>query len=281
MRHEYVLVDVFTDQLFGGNALAVFRDGKSVPEQLMQPIANELKHAETTFVLPATKAGDHRVRIFTPEKELPFAGHPTLGTAFVLTGGRDGTLRLEEGVGTIPVSFHAGFGQMTQLVPSFLPAQVDVRAVAQVLSLEPEQIRSDVPLEVGSSGVPFLFAALRDLDAVRRCRPRQGIVAESVYAFAMGGERTGSDVHGRMFGFGVGIPEDAASGGAQGPLGAYLVRHGLVKGGPMTRMTSEQGFEMGRPSILEIEVETDAGHTVTAVRVGGRCVLAGGGWIDA
>jgi trans-2,3-dihydro-3-hydroxyanthranilate isomerase len=139
-------------------------------------------------------------------------------------------------------------------------------------------VRSDVPIQVGSSGVPFLFVPLANLKAVRRARPPSGLDA-SVYVFAMSGERSGSQVHGRMFAHGVGISEDPATGSAQGPLGAYIVAHELVRAEPTTRIRSEQGFEIGRPSILEIEVDR-AGAAVTAVRVGGRCVTMGGGWLD-
>ena len=279
-RHEYTLLDVFTDQKFGGNQLAVFRDATAIPESAMQSIAAELNLAETTFVLPASSAdADRRVRIFTPQKELPFAGHPTLGTAYVLSEGRDVTVRLEEGVGVIPVTFRGGFGQMTQKLPTFEPAQIDRATVATAISLEASALRDDLPVEVGSSGVRFVFAPLRDLDAVRRARPRSGVSADSVYAFAMGGERPGSHVHGRMFGYGVGITEDAASGSAQGPLGAYLVRHQLVPAAPTVRIVSEQGFEMGRPAMIWIEVDT-RGSEIAEVRVGGHALVVGGGWMD-
>jgi trans-2,3-dihydro-3-hydroxyanthranilate isomerase len=279
-RLEYSLLDVFTDQAFGGNQLAVFRDGRGIADATMQRIATELQLAETTFVFPATStAADHRVRIFTPARELPFAGHPTLGTAYVLSGGRDGIVRLEEGVGTIPVTFTAGFGQMVQLTPTFTPLGATAAQVAASISLDENDLRSDVPLEVGSSGVRFAFVPLRDLDAVRRARPRPGVMNENVYVFATGGDRPGATVHGRMFGFSVGIAEDAASGSAQGPLGAYLVRHGLVAAAPTARIASEQGFEMGRRSMLDIEIDS-AGGRVTAARVGGRCVPMGGGWFE-
>lgn len=280
IRHEYALLDVFTDTRFGGNQLAVFRDARGIPEALMQTIASELNLAETTFVLPPSSAdADHRVRIFTPTTELPFAGHPTLGTAYLLSDGSDVTLRLEEGVGVIPVTMRGAFGEMTQRLPVFEPPPIDRAAVAAALSLEASALRDDLPIEVGSSGVRHLLAPLRDLDAVRRARPRAGISADNVYAFALGGDRPGTDVHGRMFGYGVGIIEDAASGSAQGPLGAYLVRHRLVAGAPTVRITSEQGFEMGRPSLARIEIDLrDA--AVVAVRVGGHSVVIGGGWLE-
>jgi len=280
-RREYTLLDVFTDEKYGGNQLAVFRDARGIPDVVMQQVATELNLAETTFVLPPTTTdADHRVRIFTPAKELPFAGHPTLGTAFVLSEGRDGTIRLEEGVGIIPVTFRGGFGQMVQKLPTFEPAAVDRATLARALSLDPRDIRDDLPLEVGSSGIRFVLAPLKSLDAVGRAKPRAGVVDESVYLFALGGARAAAHVHGRMFGFSVGIVEDAASGSAQGPLGAFLVRHQLVAIAPTVRIESEQGFEMGRPALISIEVDTRDGRP-TEVRVGGRAVTVGGGWMDA
>jgi len=278
-RYEYRLVDVFTDKAFGGNPLAVFTDGRAVDERLMQPIAKELHLSETTFVLPpSSKGADHRLRIFTPDKELPFAGHPTIGTAYVVGAGRDGTMWLQEGVGNIRVTSREGFVQMDQPLPTFTGTTVTRQAAAEALSLAVEEVRSDVPIQVGSSGVPFLFVPLANLQAVRRAR-RPGALDASVYVFAMSGERSGSHVHGRMFDQGLGIGEDPATGSAQGPLGAYVVVHELVQAAPTTRIRVEQGFEIGRPSILDIEVDR-AGAAITAVRVGGRCIPMGGGWLD-
>jgi trans-2,3-dihydro-3-hydroxyanthranilate isomerase len=278
-RHEYHLVDVFTDRPFGGNPLAVFKDGRGVRDDAMQSIAKELHLSETTFVLPPKAAGaDHRVRIFTPDAELPFAGHPTLGTAYVLAEGKDAAMRLEEGVGVISVTLREGFVQMVQPLPAFSGTTISRKAAADALGLAIEEVRSDVPIQVGSSGVPFLFVPLANLKAVRRARHPSALDA-SVYVFALSGERSGSQVHGRMFAQGFGISEDPATGSAQGPLGAYIVAHELVRVEPTTRIRSEQGFEIGRPSILEIEVDR-TGAAVTAVRVGGRCVAMGGGWLD-
>ncbi|TMG46817.1 MAG: PhzF family phenazine biosynthesis protein [Chloroflexi bacterium] len=278
-RREYQLVDVFTDRPFGGNPLAVFTDGRGIDERSMQSIAKELHLSETTFVLPPTsKAADHRLRIFTPDAELPFAGHPTIGTAFVVAAGRDGTMWLEEGVGTIRVTSRDGFVQMEQPLPSFTGSTITRQATAEALSLAVEEVRSDVPIQVGSSGVPFLFVPLANLKAVRRAR-RPSALGANVYVFAMSGERSGSHVHGRMFDEGLGIGEDPATGAAQGPLGAYLVAQGLVSDAGTVRIRSEQGFEIGRPSILDIEVDSSGGR-VTSVRVGGRCVPMGGGWLD-
>ena len=278
-RYEYRTVDVFTDRAFGGNPLAVFRDPGALPPSSMQAIAKELHLSETTFVLKPSSAGaDHRVRIFTPDAELPFAGHPTLGTAYVLTDGKDASMRLEEGVGVIPVTIREGFVQMDQPLPTFAGTTIGRKAAADALGLAVEEVRSDVPIQVGSSGAPFLFIPLANLKAVRRAHHPVGIEA-SVYVFAMTAERSGSHVHGRMFDHGTGIGEDPATGGAQGPLGAYLVAHELVRVEPTTRIRVEQGFEIGRPSILDIEVDR-AGPAVTAVRDGGRCVFVGGGWLE-
>lgn len=278
-RHEYQLVDVFTDRPFGGNPLAVFKDGRGIRDDAMQSIAKELHLSDTSFVLPPKASGaDHRVRIFTPDAELPFAGHPTLGTAFVLAEGKDGAVRLEEGVGVISVTLREGFVQMVQPLPTFSGTTVSRKAAAEALGIAIEEVRSDVPIQVGSSGLPYLFIPLANLKAVRRARRPSGLDA-NVYVFAMSAERSGSHVHGRMFDQGLGIGEDPATGSAQGPLGAYLVAHELVRVEPTTRIRSEQGFEIGRPSILDIEVDR-AGAAVTAVRVGGRCVAMGGGWLD-
>src|SRR5256885_10654098 len=278
-RYEYRLVDVFTDRPFGGNPLAVFREPGGLDAKTRQAHAKDLHLSETTFVLkPSSAAADHRVRIFTPDTELPFAGHPTLGTAYVLADGKDGATRLEEGVGVIRVTLREGFVQMEQPLPTFTGTTVTRKAAAEALGLAVEEVRGDVPIQVGSSGLPFLFVPLANLKAVRRAQ-RPSALHANVYVFAMSGERSGSQVHGRMFDQGLGIGEDPATGSAQGPLGADLVVHELVQGAATTRIRSEQGFEIGRPSILDIEVDR-AGAAITAVRVGGRCVSVGGGWLD-
>ena len=278
-RYEYRLVDVFADRAFSGNPLAVFREPGGLDSKAMQAIAKELHLSETTFVLkPSSAAADYRVRIFTPDAELPFAGHPTLGTAFVLADGNDATTRLEEGVGVIRVTIREGFVQMEQPLPTFTGTTITRKTAADALGIAVEEVRSDVPIQMGSSGVPFLYVPLANLKAVRRAR-RPAALDASVYVFAMSGERSGSQVHGRMFEQGLGIGEDPATGSAQGPLGAYIVAHELVQAAPTTRIRVEQGFEIGRPSILEIEVDR-AGPAITAVRVGGGCIPIGGGWLD-
>ncbi len=273
-RHEYTLVDVFTATKFGGNQLAVFRDGRGVEGPLMQAIAKELNLPETVFVLPAEQGGDHRLRIFTPARELAFAGHPTVGSAFVLAAGKDAVLRLEEGVGVLGVTVRDGFTEMEQPLPTF-ERVADRASVAASVSLDVADLDPAVPVEIGSSGNRFMFVAVRSLDAVKRATPRA--LAEAAFIFTTETTDPGSTVHGRMYAPWQGIAEDPATGSACGPLGAYLVRHGMSDG---ARIVVEQGYEMGRPSLLIVRIGGSPDR-ITSVHVGGRCATAGGGWIDA
>ncbi|HEX8293072.1 MAG TPA: PhzF family phenazine biosynthesis protein [Pyrinomonadaceae bacterium] len=300
-RLHYHLVDVFTDRAFGGNPLAVVTNGRGVPVETMQAVAKEFNLSETTFVLPPDDPRhDWRVRIFTPGSELPMAGHPTVGTTFVLArehmiprGERESRIVLEEGVGPVPVrvEFEGGepvFAEMSQPLPRFGPRLDDRRAVAAMLSLEESDIEADLPCEVVSCGVPFLYVPLRSLDAARRSRPRVDLIERAagehgippeVFVFTRETEGAGSTVHSRMFAPGLGITEDPATGGASGPLGCYLVRHGVVPADPSAEIVSEQGIEMGRPSYIRIRIERQ-GEEITAVRVGGRCHFMGEGFIE-
>src|SRR5918911_1590883 len=297
---HYHLVDVFTDRLFGGNQLAVVRDGRGLSSELMQSIAKEFNLSETTFVLPPEdRANDYHVRIFTPYAELPMAGHPTVGTSFILArehmiepGGDEITIKLEEGVGIIPVRIKVKDGQpdfiwMQQPLPRFGPRFEDAGAIAEMLSLSPEAIESEWPLEVVSCGVPFLFVPLKNLEAVRSIRFRldvwdrvlKGFASEQVFVFTRETELEGSSVHARMFAPSLGVQEDPATGSANGPLGCYLVRHEVFPVTETNEFTSEQGFEMGRPSILKIVIEQQAGE-IRGVHVGGQSVYVGQGSLE-
>lgn len=300
-RLHYHLIDVFTDRAFGGNPLAVVTNGRGVAPETMQAVAKEFNLSETTFVLPPDDPRhDWRVRIFTPSSELPMAGHPTVGTAFVLArehliprAGRETNIIFEEGVGPVPVrvEFEDGepsFAEMSQPLPTFGPRVDDRAAVARMLSLEESDLEAGLPVEVVSCGVPFLYVPLRGLEAARRARPRVELIERavdehgvppSVFVFTREAEGAGSTVHSRMFAPGFGIAEDPATGAASGPLGCYLVRHGLVEGGPAADIVSEQGIEMGRPSYVRIRIER-RGEEITAVRVGGQCHFMGEGFIE-
>lgn len=299
---RYRLLDVFSDRAFGGNQLAVFTDSRNVSAELMQSIAKEMNLSETTFVLqPEDSANDHRVRIFTPAVELPMAGHPTIGTSFVLARDRlterlekTTSLRLEEKVGIIKVSIEwennlPAFIEMVQPLPIFGPRYADAGAIAEMLSLGPEAITdTNLPLEVVSCGVPFLFVPLRDLQAIRAIRLRvdvwekvlKSFEAPHVFVFTMETEVPGSTVHSRMFAPAAGVSEDPATGGASGPLGCYLARHKVLPPARMLECVSEQGLEMGRPSFIRIRIEQNEKTEITAVRVGGRCHPMGEGHLE-
>ena len=294
----YHLVDVFTDRAFGGNPLAVFLDSTGLSDSLMQSVAKEFNLSETTFVLPPTdSANDFRVRIFTPADELPMAGHPTVGTTFVLaqTGlvrpeaGRT-TMTLEEGIGPIPVTIdwldgRASFIEMQQPLPKFGAALEDRAGIAQMLSLDTDALVANLPVRVVSCGVPFLFVPVRTLDAMRRIRfrldveERLKLPSQNIFVFTTETESPSSAVHSRMFAPSLGVAEDAATGGATGPLGCYLVRHGVIPSEDELRCVSEQGIEMGRPSFLHIRIR-HTGEEITAVHVGGICHYMGSGQLE-
>jgi trans-2,3-dihydro-3-hydroxyanthranilate isomerase len=240
------------------------------------------------------------VRIFTPGAELPMAGHTTVGTAFVLTRERliekqgvETTVYFEEGIGRVPVSIRfdngaPGLIRMTQPLPTFGPQVRDTSSIAAMLSLDPAAIDPQLPVEVVSCGVPFLFVPVVDLHAIKSIRLRtdiwERVAAEiklsEIFVFTREVETEGSTVHSRMFAPAFGVPEDPATGAASGPLGCYLVTHGLVPAAATAHIVSEQGIEMGRPSFIRIEIDQEDGR-ITGVRVGGRCVFMGQGYIEA
>jgi trans-2,3-dihydro-3-hydroxyanthranilate isomerase len=293
---SYHLLDVFTDQPFGGNPLAVVPDGRDLSPAQMQRIARELNLSETVFVLPPETGGARRIRIFTPAVELPFAGHPTLGAAFLLatlgvTGaaGRPDTLVLEEGAGPVAVEItrEAGrpiFARLTAAqLPEYHPAPPPER-IAAMLSLSSNDLLGAPYLpEVVSCGLLYLLVPLRDRVAVARARldPTHwqrdfaGTPAQSVYLFALDAELPGSDVRARMFAPAVGVAEDPATGSAAAPLAAYLATRDPAPDGAL-RWTIEQGFEIGRPSLLYAEADKRGG-AVIATRVGGAAVIIGEG----
>ena len=282
---RFVQVDVFAEQPFGGNQLAVFFDAAALTAEQRQVIAAEMNYAESTFVVPPTLPdADVRVHIHTPTRELPFAGHPTLGH------------RLRAGVGVVgadrflaPGAGHRAArrssssraaraprspGWSTPL-PRFEPAPT--AGLGALVGLSDADVTvAGLPAEYGSAGIPFLYLPVRSLDAVRRARPDATAMAAelggrdhpAVVVFTRETESPEATVHARMFAPLMGITEDAATGSAAGPLGAYLVRHGAVPVQPRTMIVVEQGLEMGRPSRLTVEVGVADGE-VFAARVGG------------
>jgi trans-2,3-dihydro-3-hydroxyanthranilate isomerase len=284
---ELVQVDVFTDRVFGGNPLAVVLDARGLDDATMQAIAREMNLSETTFLLPPTLPGcAARVRIFTPARELPFAGHPTIGTGWVLAtrGALGGAAQasLEEGIGPVEISLEGdptrpSFVWMRQREPVFGDAVPARAAVAAALGLDEGQLVPGAPICTGSTGSLFLYVPLRDRAAVDRAVLDVAAMRAAVGAMPLPGvfvfapEPMGA--YSRMFApHTSGVPEDPATGSASGPLGAYLVTHGLVRSGADgVTLVSEQGTKMGRPSAVHIRLRTGAG-AVTSVEVGGGVV---------
>ena len=300
MRYAYVTADVFTSTRFGGNQLAVLPDARGLTTEQMLAITREFNYSESTFVLPPEDpAHTCRVRIFTPGGEVPFAGHPTVGTAHVLTAtgrvplaGDETRLVLGETVGAVPVTVRAANGVPTfaQLSVAQLPTEEPPAAsadeIAAILGLTADDLLGGVYAPtVGSCGLPFLLVPVRDGDAVRRARVRpdlweralQGTSGSELLVFAMGGVPD-ADVHARVFVPGLSVPEDPATGSANAALGGYLARR-TPRDAATLRWTVAQGIEMGRPSRLEVEADK-AGGAVTAVRVGGSSVLVCEGTIE-
>ncbi len=299
MRYAFWTVDVFTDTAFGGNQLAVFPYANGLTAERMQRIAREFNLSETAFVFPPeSPEHDFRVRIFTPANELPFAGHPTIGTAFVLAAcGRvsiaDTVTRvvLGEGIGNVPVDIMARDGRpdyarlsVVQL-PQWGPEPPPAENLAAMLSLGPEDLLDDPkdhPQAI-SCGVPFLFVPVRSIDAVRRARLDwvwssqwfQTGWARLIYVFAHEAEIPGCGIHARALTRALGMEEDPATGAAASALAGYLARRESLKDGS-ARWRVEQGVEMGRPSILDIDVEARGG-SLTGVGVGGQSVIVSEG----
>jgi trans-2,3-dihydro-3-hydroxyanthranilate isomerase len=302
LRYRYFTADVFTDQPFGGNQLAVFPDARGLSTRQMQRIAAEFNYSESTFVFPPQQAQHTRqVRIFTPGAEMPFAGHPTVGTAHVLASigeivltGETTHIVFEEGVGPVPVSIRVregkpAFAQLTAArLPEFDSAMPAPEVFARALSLSVDDLlctETEFPQAI-SCGVPFWFVPLRDRDAVRRARPNRDawdkdimpLWAHEIFLFSYEVERAGSDLHARMFAPALGIGEDPATGSACTALAGYLgVRNATREGTLHWRV--EQGFEINRHSILEVEADK-AGGQITAIRVGGASVMMCEGTLD-
>jgi trans-2,3-dihydro-3-hydroxyanthranilate isomerase len=298
---KFVIADVFTEQRFGGNQLAVFTDATGLDTATMQDIAREMHFSETTFLLPPERGGDFRLRIFTPEVELPFAGHPLVGTGFVIVSEQMKqwsspftSVMLEARVGPILVEVRteydvAGHTTMTQPLPIVKGALADVHSLAKALSIDASEIeRTGLPVEAIYNGLTVMIVPIDSRKAIEAIKVDANALAEiskqmgaeTVLTFTRETVGPASTVHCRVFAPAAGVIEDAATGSANGPLGYYLVRHRVVDVKAVTQILSEQGFEMKRPSLLHIEVDVDpSAEDVTAVRVGGGVVISGRGEI--
>jgi trans-2,3-dihydro-3-hydroxyanthranilate isomerase len=273
---RYVVADVFTDTALQGNQLAVFTDARELPEELLQPLAREVNFSETVFVYSAEADGHAKIRIFTPTTEVPFAGHPTLGTAFVLGGPLQlEEIRLETGAGVIPVRLEREgaritFGWMTQPVPTVADYQAADELLA-ALGVE----GSTLPIEVYDNGLQHVYVTLGREDEVAALEPNLHALAHlpdvlGINCFAGEGTRWKT----RMFAPGGGVPEDPATGSAAGPLACHLSRHGHIAFGDEIEIS--QGAEIKRPSKLYARVEGSR-EQISKVEVGGSAVIVARG----
>ncbi len=293
MRYRYYICDVFTETLFGGNPLAVLPDARGLGDEQMQRIAREFNFSESTFVFPPEEDGDRRVRIFTPKVEVPFAGHPNIGTAFVLAhsgelGGRDEVV-FEEAAGRVPVTVSRDGGRIRceLAAPETLtlsePASAEL--IAAALSLEPEDIVTETHLpQAASVGLPFVMAELPDTDTLARARINaemfdvladQGLPPDIHMYVHDDGEY---DVRARMFAPLDGVPEDPATGSANCALAALLAHYAPEQSDDYGWRIL-QGAEMGRPSVLEARAEKRDGR-VTGAWIGGETVAFAEGWLE-
>jgi trans-2,3-dihydro-3-hydroxyanthranilate isomerase len=274
-RFRYVVADVFTDTPLQGNQVAVYTDARDIPEHRLQELAREINFSETTFVYPPVDDGHVRVRIFTPSIELPFAGHPLLGTAVVLGGPLQLIeIKLETGKGTIPILLEREGARivsalMHQPVPTIAPFPHVDELLAALGGVE-----SRLPVELYDNGVPHVYVALGSPDEVARLRPDQrqlaSLGAVGVNCFA----REGSRWKTRMFAPALGVPEDPATGSAAGPLALHLARHARIAFGEEIEIS--QGPEISRPSTLYARAEGTAAD-VTRIEVGGSAVVVARG----
>ena len=274
-QFRYVVCDVFTDTPLAGNQLAVFTDARALDTETMLALAHEINFSESTFVLPAEAGGHAKIRTFTPLAEIPFGGHPTLGTAFVLAGPlQTPELRLETGRGIVPVRLERDesrivFGRMDQPIPSVQPYEAEAELLA-ALGVE----RSELPVELYDLGMRHVYVSLRSEDDVANLRPDLGRLDLppdlGINCFAGSGKRWKT----RMFAPGGGIAEDPATGSAAGPLALHLARHDQIGFGDEIEIS--QGVEIGRPSTLFARAEGTA-ENVERVEVGGSAVIVARG----
>jgi len=273
---RYVVCDVFTDTPFQGNQLAVFTDARELDGATMQALAREINYSESTFVLPAEDGGHAKIRIFTPVHEMRFAGHPTLGTAFVLAGPLQLVeIRLETLAGIVPVRLERDenrivFGRMEQPLPTVRPYDAE----AELLSAVGVK-RSELPVELYDNGVPHVYVCLDSEDEVARLRPALNRLlglsdVVGVNCFAGSGSRWKT----RMFAPSSGVAEDPATGSAAGPLALHLARHGRIGFGDEIEIS--QGAEVSRPSKLFARADGTA-EKVERVEVGGSAVVVARG----
>jgi trans-2,3-dihydro-3-hydroxyanthranilate isomerase len=283
----FYIVDVFAEKKYAGNQLAVFREASELAGETMQRIARETNFSETAFILSdEPRAGGFDVRIFTPGEEVPFAGHPTLGTAHIIRSeiskGKADTVSLNLKVGRIPVTFgDDGYGWMKQVEPTFgkpHPAET----MAAILNLPIDDIDGRFPVQEVSTGLPFFIVPLKTIAALKTAKIDRDKYfayikdssAKGILVFCPQTHEAGNDISVRVFVDYFGVPEDPATGSGNGSLAGYLVKHRYF-GKESVNIRSEQGYEIGRPSLLLLRAEEDSGHI--RISVGGRSITVARG----
>ena len=298
--YRYLHLDVFTANPFEGNQLAVFPEPQGLSTAQMQTITREMNFSECTFIFPPEKGGDVRMRIFTPGTELPMAGHPTIGSTFalaiegVIARGREGFV-FELGVGPTPVSLEwdargLSFAWMTQPLPTFGREIANRAALAAAVGIAAADLVDGLPVQEVSCGVPFLFVPIRtraavdavvvDARAMAKCCADAGLPNLPTFFFSSERGGGGETLYSRMLAPEFGIVEDPATGGASGPLGCYVLHHGVVSEVEARSLISLQGAAMQRPSRIHISIDSNE-KRISRVRVGGESVLVGRGEILA
>ncbi|MDH5186095.1 MAG: PhzF family phenazine biosynthesis protein [candidate division WOR-3 bacterium] len=286
MKKECLFLDVFTDKPYSGNQLAVFPDATGLTSEQMQKLANEINYSETTFILASKDASaDFEMRIFSVQLELPFAGHPTLGTAYAIMNLLDiwqkksDKLRLKTKVGIIPLAKEDDNIWMQQNEPEFFKQYKNKKEIADLVNLLPEDISEKYPVEEVSTGNKMLIIPIKNLAAIKRAngnmnnikafQPKDSPVGP--YLFTLETVNPSAKIHTRFFAPHIGVIEDAATGSAAGPLTGYLLKHKIF--GKSFLIENEQGIEMNRPSKILLQGEIKENKYI--VKIGGKAVYVG------
>lgn len=288
MKKECIFIDVFTDIPYSGNQLAVFPDADGLNTEQMQKLANEINYSETTFIFNSgDPEADFEIRIFTIKFELPFAGHPVLGTAYSIMNIFDiwhekkNILKLKTKVGIIPLEKRNGIIWMTQKEPEFFSQYTDKKEIADLVNLSLEDISDNLPIEEVSTGINMLIIPVKNLFAIQRANGHVNNLNKffrnkdslAPYLFTLETMDASAKVHTRFFAPHLGVTEDAATGAAAGPLTAYLLKYDVL--GRCFEIQNEQGIEMGRPSKILMKGEIkDNKYTI---KTGGACAYVGRG----
>ena len=288
MNKECFFLDVFTDEPYAGNQLAVFPNADNLTSNQMQKLANEINYSESTFIFNSKDINaDFEIRIFTPKQEVPFAGHPTIGTAFAIckllnlwTIDKQ-ILRLITQVGIIPLEFKLDIIWMKQNKPDFLKQYSDKKSIAELVGLTPQDISDKLPIQEISTGNKILIVPINSLNSIQKANGNATMLEQfykqtgclAPYLFTTETIDKKASIHSRFFAPHCGILEDPATGSAAGPLTGYLLRHNVF--GSDFELINEQGIEMNRPSKILMNGKLENGEYI--VRIGGSCVSVGKG----